>query len=329
MPKALITGITGQTGSYLAEYLVNIGYEVHGIVRRLSLNNYGRLIGLLNPTPKIKLWDADLHDIASLVRVINNVKPDEVYNLAAQSFVPVSWDQPLLTADITGIGVLRVLEAIVQSKNTNIKFYQSSSSEMFGKVREEPQTELTPFHPRSPYGVAKAFGHHITVNYRESHGLFACSGIAYNHESPRRGLEFVTRKITYSVADIHHRISSGLPVVKLKLGNMDARRDWGFAGDYVMAMHLILQQSVPDDYIIATGEQHTVREFAKIAFDCVGLDMDEHTEIDQNLFRPAEVVTLLGDPTKIRKIGWEPTTSFYDLVSGMVKHDVEMVKCAN
>jgi len=313
---ALITGITGQTGSYLAEYLLSLGYEVHGVVRRSSAPNYERIQPLLDNPARVRLWTADLHDQTSLVEVIKQAQPVEIYNLAAQSFVPASWSQPVLTAEVTALGVLRMLEAI-RLVNKDIRFYQASSSEMFGKVREEPQTELTPLYPRSPYGVAKVYGHYITVNYRESYGIFACSGICFNHESPQRGPEFVTRKITDAVA----RIKLGLQD-KLQLGNLDAMRDWGFAGDFVRAIHLMLQQPKPDDYVVATGEKHSVREFADLAFRRLDLDMNDHVEVDQSLYRPAEVATLLGNPAKIKALGWEPQVSFQQLVEMMVDADV-------
>lgn len=313
---AVITGVTGQTGSYLAEYLLSLGYDVHGMVRRLSTTNHERIAHLLNGRYKFTLWQGDLCDQSSLVSLLDKTRPHEVYNLAAQSFVPTSWVMPGLTADVTGLGVLKMLEAI-KTVDKGIKFYQASSSEMFGKVREEPQNELTPFHPRSPYGVAKVYGHYLTMNYRESYGMFACSGICYNHESPRRGLEFVTRKVTDAVARIVCGSSD-----KLTLGNLDAKRDWGYAGDYVVAMHLMLQQSVPDDYVVATGEMHSVRELVDLAFSHVGLKADDHVMVDEKLFRPAEVATLLGDPSKIMKLGWKPKVSFKQLVSMMVDADV-------
>lgn len=310
---ALITGITGQTGRYLVAYLLSLDYEVHGIVRRTS----GQCIDRIRQfTDRIKLWSADLHDQTSLAEVIRNCKPTEIYNLAAQSFVPASWEQPILTAEVTALGVLRMLEAI-RTTDCNTRFYQASSSEMFGKVREEPQNELTPLYPRSPYGVAKTYGHYITINYRESYNLFACSGICFNHESPYRGLEFVTRKITNAVAKIKNGTCD-----RLTLGNLDAMRDWGFAGDYVRAMHLMLQQPTPDDYVIATGEKHSVREFANVAFKHVGLDMDKYVRVDESLYRPAEVTTLLGDSTKIRELGWCPSISFRQLVELMVDADM-------
>jgi GDPmannose 4,6-dehydratase len=315
MKCALITGITGQDGSYLAEFLLEQGYDVHGIVRRSSSENFER-IGHL--TDKITLHQADLLDQLSLIEVLRNVRPNEVYNLAAMSFVPTSWKQPVLTGDFTGIGVTRVLEAI-RLIDKDIRFYQASSSEMFGKVRETPQRESTPFYPRSPYGVAKVYGHWITVNYRESYDLFCCSGILFNHESPRRGKEFVTRKVTDAVA----RIRLGLQQ-ELRLGNLDAKRDWGFAGDYVRAMWLMLQQDEPDDYVVATGTTHSVRNLVEEAFGCVGLDYRRFVVIDPALYRPAEVDMLVGDSTKARDVlKWEPTVSFQELVRQMVYNDIE------
>ena len=311
---ALITGISGQDGSYLAEFLLAQGYDVHGMKRRTSTKSSGRIEHLLD---QISLHEGDLLDSTSLGRLIEQVKPDEVYNLAAQSFVPVSWEQPIFTSEVTGLGVTRMLDAVMHvDKRT--RFYQASSSEMFGKVRESPQNEWTPFHPRSPYGVAKAYGHHITVNYRESYGMFACSGILFNHESPRRGLEFVTRKIANGVA----RIKAGLDE-ELRLGNLDAKRDWGHARDYVRAMWMILQEDKPDDFVIGTGEMHSVREFVEIAFDWVGLDWQEYVVVDPKFYRPAEVDQLLADPTKARKqLGWEPKVTFEELVREMVDHDL-------
>ena len=313
--RALITGITGQDGAYLAELLLDEGYEVHGMVRRSSTENFERIAGLRD---RIQLHQADLLDQLSLVRLVEQVAPREVYNLAAQSFVPTSFEQPLLTGEFTALGVTRVLEAIRQV-NPKIRFYQASSSEMFGSVREEPQTETTPFHPRSPYGVAKVYGHWITVNYRESYGLFACSGILFNHESPLRGLEFVTRKITDAVA----RIKMGRQD-KLQLGNLEAQRDWGFAGDYVRAMWMMLNHTEPDDYVVSTGQKHSVKELVEFAFAHVGLNWEDYVEQDQQLFRPADVSTLCGDAAKARKIlGWEPRVSFRELVTMMVDADME------
>ena len=313
--RAIITGITGQDGSYLAELLLDKGYEVVGAVRRSSAPNYWRIEHLL---PRLQLRPADLLDQLSLVRMIDEVRPHELYNLAAMSFVPASWDQPLLTGEYNAMGVTRVLEAIRQV-DSSIRLYQASSSEMFGKVREVPQTELTPFHPRSPYGVSKAFAHYITVNYRESYGLFACSGVLFNHESPRRGVEFVTRKVTDGVA----RIKLGL-ADSLALGNLDAQRDWGFAGDYVRAMYLMLQQDQPDDYVISMGVSHSVRDLVETAFGHVGLDYERYVRIDPAFLRPAEVDHLIGDASKARReLGWEPRVDFRGLITMMVDADVE------
>jgi GDPmannose 4,6-dehydratase len=312
--RALITGITGQDGSYLAELLLEKGYDVFGMTRRASTENVER-IGHL--TDRISLIQGDLLDSHSLVSALRTAEPTDVYNLAAQSFVPTSWNQPVLTAEFTAVGVTRMLEAI-RTVDPNIRFYQASSSEMFGKVREVPQTEQTPFHPRSPYGVAKAYGHYITVNYRESYGLFAVSGILFNHESPRRGLEFVTRKISDGVA----RIKLGL-ADDLRLGNFEAERDWGFAGDYVEAMWQMLQQPEPEDHVVATGETHSVRDFFEIAFAHVGLDPESHVRSDPEFLRPAEVDQLVGDASKARKqLGWEPKHSFRELVTMMVDADL-------
>jgi GDPmannose 4,6-dehydratase len=316
--RALITGLTGQDGSYLAEFLLEKGYEVFGLVRRSSVEKFDRIQCFME---KIKLVEGDLTDQSSLDYVIQAVQPDEVYNLAAQSFVPVSWSQPVLTADVTGVGALRVLEAI-RKHQPKAKFLQASSSEMFGKVKESPQTESTQFYPRSPYGAAKVFGHHITVNYRESYGVFSCSAISFNHESPRRGLEFVTRKITYQVARIKHGLSS-----KLLMGNLDAKRDWGFAGDYVRAMWMMLQQSTAQDFVIATGETHSVREFLELAFLTVGLDWQKYVQTDPNLIRPAEVEYLCGDAGKAREIlGWKPTVRFEQLIEMMVMADLRLLQ---
>jgi GDPmannose 4,6-dehydratase len=315
--KALITGITGQDGSYLAELLLEKGYEVAGVVRRSSTERFERLEGIRD---RIRILQADIHDQTSLIGAMRRFEPDEVYNLAAQSFVPTSWAQPVLTGDFTGLGVTRVLEAIRQV-NPAIRFYQASSSEMFGKVRETPQTERTPFHPRSPYGVAKVYGHHITVNYRESYGLFAVSGILFNHESPRRGLEFVTRKISHTVA----RIARG-QARELRLGNLDAARDWGFAGDYVRAMWMMLQRDEPEDFVVATGEAHTVREFAAAAFARAGLDWEDFVIVDPELHRPAEVEHLVGDASKARRmLGWKPEVGFGELVGMMVDADLAAI----
>lgn len=317
MKKALITGITGQDGSYMAELLLNKDYEVHGLVRRTSTPKWDNIQHLL---PNINIIEGDLLDEGSLIRALELAEPDEVYNLAAQSFVGTSWKQPVNTSEITGLGVARLLEAI-RVVNPKIRFYQASTSEMFGKVQETPQTEKTPFYPRSPYGVAKLYGHWLTINYRESFNLFACSGILFNHESPRRGVEFVTRKITQGVA----RIKAGLQQ-ELRLGNLDAKRDWGFAGDYVEAMWLMLQQESPDDYVIATGETHSVREFVERAFETVGLKYEDYVVTDPAFMRPAEVDILLGDPTKAKqKLGWEPKISFEELVRMMVEEDMRLL----
>ncbi len=315
--RALITGITGQDGSYLAELLLEKGYEVVGAARRASAPNFWRIHHLLD---RITLRPADLLDQLSIIRLIDEVRPHELYNLAAMSFVPASWDQPMLTGEFNAQGVTRVLEAIRQV-DPSIRMYQASSSEMFGKVREVPQNELTPFYPRSPYGVSKAFAHYITVNYRESYGLFAVSGMLFNHESPRRGLEFVTRKVTDGVA----RIKLGLSD-RLMLGNLDAHRDWGFAGDYVRAMWLMLQQDQPDDYVIATGESHAVRDLVRVAFDHAGLRWQDHVRLDERLIRPAEVEHLIGDSGKARtQLGWHPTIDFPGLIQMMVDADLERV----
>ncbi len=313
--RALITGITGQDGSYLAEFLLEKGYTVFGMVRRASKDNFERIEHFL---PRVDVRQADLLDQLSLIRMLEDSRPHEVYNLAAQSFVPTSWSQPVLTAEFTALGVTRLLDAI-RLVDPGIRFYQASSSEMFGKVRETPQNERTSFHPRSPYGVAKVYGHHITVNYRESYGLYACSGILFNHESPRRGLEFVTRKVTDAAARIKHGLAR-----EVRLGNLDARRDWGFAGDYVQAMWLMLQQDEPDDYVVATGESHSVQDLVELAFDHVGRDWRECVVLDPMLKRPAEVDRLLGDATKARqRLGWEPKVRFPELVRMMVEADLE------
>jgi GDPmannose 4,6-dehydratase len=314
-PRALITGVTGQDGSYLAELLLDKGYEVFGVVRRASTENVERIAHLVD---RITLVQADLLDQGSLVSALEEAGPTEVYNLAAQSFVPTSWNQPVLTAEFTAVGVTRLLEAI-RKVDPAIRFYQASSSEMFGKVREVPQNERTPFYPRSPYGVAKVYGHFITVNYRESYDLYAVSGILFNHESPRRGLEFSTRKITDGVA----RIKLGL-ADSLVLGNLDAKRDWGYAGDYVEAMWMMLQREEPEDFVIATGIEHSVRDCADIAFAHAGLDPDDHVRADPRFLRPAEVDHLVGNASKAReKLGWEPRTSFRDLIEMMVDADLE------
>jgi len=312
---ALITGITGQDGSYLAELLLGKGYEVVGMVRRTSHDSYERIGHLLD---RLHIVPADLLDQHSLTTVVRDAAPHEVYNLAAQSFVPISWSQPVLTGEFTALGVTRLLEA-VRLAHAEARFYQASSSEMFGKAVETPQRETTPFYPRSPYGVAKVYGHWITVNYRESYGLYAVSGILFNHESPRRGLEFVTRKVTHGVA----RIAKG-KATELRLGNLDAGRDWGFAGDYVEAMWRMLQQPAPEDFVIGTGETHTVRELCEIAFAHVGLDWRKHVTVDARLKRPAEVDVLLADPSKARRrLGWQPTVTFADLVRRMVQADLD------
>ena len=313
--RALITGITGQDGSYLAELLLSEGYDVYGVVRRASTENYERIEHLRG---QITLLQADLLDQSSLVQAIRESNPTELYNLAAQSFVPTSWAQPVLTAEFTAIGVTKVLVAM-RAVNPEIRFYQASSSEMYGKVLEVPQSEDTPFYPRSPYGVAKVYGHYITVNYRESYNLHASSGILFNHESPRRGLEFVTRKVTDGVS----RIKLGL-ATELRMGNLDSQRDWGFAGDYVKAMWLMLQQDTPDDYVVATGETHTVKELVQLAFDRVGLDWEKYVVIDPRFIRPAEVDLLIGQPAKANKVlGWVPETSFQTLVNMMVDADMD------
>ncbi|NUM54104.1 MAG: GDP-mannose 4,6-dehydratase [Candidatus Hydrogenedentes bacterium] len=316
--RALITGITGQDGSYLADVLLEKGYDVYGVVRRASTETFERIKGIKH---RVTLVQADLTDQVSIIDAMREVRPHEVYNLAAQSFVPTSWKQPILTGDVTALGVTRCLEAI-RVLDKSIRFYQASSSEMYGDVRETPQTETTPFYPRSPYGVAKAYGHWITVNYRESYDMFAVSGILFNHESPRRGLEFVTRKVTDGVA----RIKLGV-AKELRLGNLEAKRDWGYARDYVKAMWLMLQQDRPDDYVIATGQQHTVQEMCEIAFSHVDLDWKKYVVTDPNFYRPAEVHTLLGDCAKAKKdLGWEPETSFTQLIEMMVDADMARVK---
>ncbi|MBB6052085.1 GDP-mannose 4,6-dehydratase [Armatimonas rosea] len=312
--RALITGITGQDGSYLTELLLSKGYEVFGVVRRSSTESYERIEHLRD---RIQLIQADLLDQYSLIKALETAQPDEVYNLAAQSFVPTSWSQAVLTGEFTALGVTKVLEA-VRAVDPKIRFYQASSSEMYGKVLEVPQREETPFYPRSPYGVAKVYGHFITVNYRESYNLFAVSGILFNHESPRRGLEFVTRKVTDGVAKIKLGLAN-----ELRMGNLDAKRDWGFAGDYVEAMWLMLQQDAPDDYVVATGETHTVQELVEVAFERAGLDWQKYVVIDPRFIRPAEVDLLIGDPAKAKaKLGWTPKTSFKELVHMMVDSDL-------
>jgi len=311
----LITGITGQDGSYLSEFLLAKGYHVFGVVRRASTENFARIEHIRD---RVTLIQADLLDQLSLIDALEAAQPDEVYNLAAQSFVPTSWQQPVLTAEFDAVGVTRLLEAI-RLVNRKIRYYQASSSEMFGKVQEVPQRETTPFYPRSPYGVAKVYGHYLTVNYRESYGLFACSGILFNHESPRRGKEFVTRKISHGVA----RIKLGMQR-ELFLGNLDAHRDWGFAGDYVRAMWMMLQQETPGDYVVATGQSHSVREFVELAFGHAGLHWQDHVREDPALRRPAEVDHLIGDATRARQVlGWQPSVSFPELVSMMVDADLQ------
>jgi len=313
--RALITGITGQDGSYLAELLLEKGYQVFGMLRRTSTETSERIEHLRG---RLELREGDLHDQASLMALLEEIQPDEVYNLAAQSFVPTSFHQPILTGEVTALGVTRLLEA-VRRVNDKIRFYQASTSEMFGKVRASPQNELTPFYPRSPYGVAKVYGHYITVNYRESYGIFACSGILFNHESPRRGKLFVTRKISHGIAQIRAGLAT-----ELRLGNLDACRDWGFAGDYVEAMWLMLQQPKPDDYVVATGETHSVREFCQLAFARAGLDWERRVIVDPALVRPADVDLLVGDASKARRVlGWRSKTSFRGLVEMMVDADLE------
>jgi len=316
--RALITGITGQDGSYLAEFLLAKGYQVIGVTRRTSSHRNERIAHIES---RLQLVSADLLDQSSLANALAETRPHEVYNLAAQSFVPTSWSQPVLTAEFTAVGVTRLLEAI-RTVDPSIRFYQASSSEMFGKVRQTPQDESTPFHPRSPYGVAKCYGHWITVNYRESYGLFACSGILFNHESPRRGLEFVTRKVSDGAA----RVALGL-ATELPLGNLEAQRDWGYAGDYVEAMWMMLQQPTAEDYVIATGETHSVRELVEIAFERVGLDWRRHVRLDPRFVRPAEVDLLQGDASKARdRLGWKPRVSFRQLVEMMVDADLERLR---
>jgi GDPmannose 4,6-dehydratase len=316
--KALITGITGQDGSYLAEFLLGKGYEVIGMVRRSSTVNFGRIEPIQD---QVILAHGDLLDQTSLIDIMQEHKPDEIYNLAAQSFVPISWQQPVLTGEFTAMGVTRMLEAM-RNAAPEARFYQASSSEMFGKVREVPQSERTPFYPRSPYGVAKVYGHWITVNYRESYGLFACSGILFNHESPRRGLEFVTRKVTYGAAQIKLGLAT-----ELRLGNLDSRRDWGFAGDYVRAMWLMLQQDEPSDYVVGTGQTHSVRELCQVAFGYLGLDWEEYVVCDERFYRPAEVDMLVSDPSRAREeLNWEPQVSFEELIQMMVDADLEHLK---
>jgi GDPmannose 4,6-dehydratase len=317
MPKALITGITGQDGSHLAEFLLDKGYEVVGMVRRTSTIRFDRIRHIQD---RLTLVSGDLLDEVSMIHLLRETRPQEVYNLAAQSFVQASWSQPVFTGEVTALGVTRILDAI-RIVDPSIRFYQASSSEMFGQVREVPQNERTPFHPRSPYGVAKIYGHWITINYRESYGMYACSGILFNHEGPRRGVEFVTRKITDGVARIHLGLQK-----ELRLGNIESQRDWGWAPDYVRAMWLMLQQDEPDDYVIATGETHSVREFCEIAFAHVGLDYRDHVVHDQRFERPAEVDLLIGDPTKAReKLGWQPSVGFADMIGRMVDNDLRLI----
>jgi GDPmannose 4,6-dehydratase len=318
MKKAMITGVTGQDGSYLAEFLLGKGYKVLGMVRRTSTVNFDRITHIQN---NIELVQGDLLDQVSLIAILQEYRPDEVYNLAAQSFVPTSFEQPVLTGECTALGVTRVLDAI-RLVDKNIRFYQASSSEMFGKVRQVPQNEDTPFYPRSPYGAAKVYGHWITVNYRESYDLFACSGILFNHESPRRGLEFVTHKVTYGAAKIKLGLAD-----ELRLGNLEAQRDWGYVGDYVKAMWLMLQQDEPDDYVIATGKTHSVRELCEVAFGYLGLDYRDYVVSDPKFYRPAEVDQLVGDAGKARRVlGWEPRVSFEELIHIMVDADMEALQ---
>jgi GDPmannose 4,6-dehydratase len=315
---ALITGITGQDGSYLAEFLLGEGYKVVGMVRRSSTVNFGRIEHIQD---RITLAHGDLLDQTSLIDILREHKPDDIYNLAAQSFVPVSWKQPVLTGEFTALGVTRMLEAM-RNVVPEARFYQASSSEMFGKVQRVPQDERTPFHPRSPYGVAKVYGHWITVNYRESYDLFTCSGILFNHESPRRGLEFVTRKVTHGAAQIKLGLAR-----ELRLGNLDSRRDWGYAGDYVKAMWQMLQQDTPDDYVVGTGETHSVRELCQVAFGYLDLDWEQHVIVDPEFYRPAEVELLISDPTKAREVlGWEPEVSFAELIEMMADADLKHLK---
>ncbi|MGB9301429.1 MAG: GDP-mannose 4,6-dehydratase [Anaerolineae bacterium] len=318
MKTALITGITGQDGSYLADLLLEKGYRVIGMVRRTSTVNFDRISHIQD---KIVLAQGDLLDQISLVDIMKEYRPDEIYNLAAQSFVPTSWRQPVLTGEFTALGVTRMLDAMRMVVPEG-RFYQASSSEMFGKVRDVPQTERTPFYPRSPYGVAKVYGHWITVNYRESYDLFACSGILFNHESPRRGLEFVTRKVTHGAARIKLGLAEELP-----MGNLEAQRDWGFAGDYVRAMWLMLQQDEPEDFVVATGKTHSVRELLDVAFGHLGLDPEDHVRVDERFIRPADVDQLVGDATKARqKLGWAPEVTFEELISMMIKHDLALLE---
>ncbi|OFW55240.1 MAG: GDP-mannose 4,6-dehydratase [Actinobacteria bacterium RBG_13_35_12] len=316
--RALITGITGQDGSYLAEFLLDKGYDVYGMVRRSSVENFYRIEHIRN---KLKFIQADLLDQLSIIDAIKESKPDEIYNLGAMSFVPTSWKQPVLTGEFTGLGVTRMLEA-AKHMNKDVKFYQASSSEMFGKVREIPQNEQTPFHPRSPYGVAKVYGHYMTVNYRESYDMFTCSGILFNHESPRRGLEFVTKKVTYGAAKIKLGLADNLC-----LGNLDTKRDWGYAKDYIEAMWLMLQQDKAEDYVISTGETHSVKEWVESSFQCLDLDWEKYVKIDKRFIRPADVDLLVGDYSKAEKqLGWKPKVGFKQLVKIMVEYDYDYLK---
>ncbi len=318
MVKTLITGITGQDGSYLAEFLLDKGYEIYGMVRRSSVENFERIEHIKD---RLKFVQADLLDQLSIIDAIKESQPDEIYNLGAMSFVPTSWKQPVLTGEFTALGVTRMLEA-VRHMNKEIKFYQASSSEMFGKVREIPQNEKTPFYPRSPYGVAKVYGHYMTVNYRESYDIFACSGILFNHESPRRGLEFVTKKVTHGAAMIKLGLAS-----ELLLGNLDAKRDWGYAEDYIEAMWLMLQQDKPEDYVISTGETHSVKEWVQLSFQCLDLDWEKYVGVDERFMRPADVDLLVGNSSKAKeKLGWTPKTGFDQLVKIMVEYDYNNLK---
>ncbi len=316
--RALVTGVTGQDGSYLAEFLLDKGYEVYGMVRRSSVENFNRIEHIRD---KLKFVQADLLDQLSIIDAIKESRPDEIYNLGAMSFIPISWKQPVLTGEFTGLGVTRMLEA-ARHMNKNVKFYQASSSEMFGKAREIPQNEKTPFYPRSPYGVAKVYGHYMTVNYRESYDMFACSGILFNHESPRRGLEFVTKKVTYGAAKIKLGLADSL-----YLGNLDAKRDWGYAEDYIEAMWLMLQQNTPEDYVISTGESHSVKEWVETSFRCLDLDWKKYIKIDKRFIRPVDVDLLVGDSSKAeKKLGWKTKVSFNELVKIMVEYDYNYLK---
>ena len=316
--RVLVTGITGQDGSYLAEFLLDKGYEVYGMVRRSSVENFNRIEHIRD---KLKFVQADLLDQLSIIDAIKESRPDEIYNLGAMSFVPISWKQPVLTGEFTGLGVTRMLEA-ARHMNKNVKFYQASSSEMFGKVREIPQNEKTPFYPCSPYGVAKVYGHYTTVNYRESYDMFACSGILFNHESPRRGLEFVTKKVTYGAAKIKLGLADSL-----YLGNLDAKRDWGYAKDYIEAMWLMLQQNTPEDYVISTGETHSVKEWVEASFQCLDLDWGKYVKIDKSFIRPVDVDLLVGDSSKAeKKLGWKTKVNFNELVKIMVEYDYNYLK---